>query len=95
MRASLSDECYFRTEFIEILVFYVDKFRRVCYAVRAYLGILQLCNFVVFLHERRDGARNFAFWQDQLKTSIHGMQSPTLSGGRITILLREARPLLD
>ena len=90
MCASLSDEYYFRTEFIEILVFYVDKFRRVCYAVRAYLGILQLCNC-----ERRDGARNFAFWQDQLKTSIHGMQSPTLSGGRITILLREARPLLD
>ena len=69
-------------EFIEILVFYVDKFRRVCYAVKAYLGILQLCNFVVFLLERRDGTRNFAFWQDQLKTSIHGMQSPTLSGGR-------------
>lgn len=48
MCASLSDEYYFRTEFIEILVFYVDKFRRVCYAVRAYLGILQLCNFAEF-----------------------------------------------
>ena len=48
MRASLSDECYFRTEFIEILVFYVDKFRCVCYAVKAYLGILQLCNCDVF-----------------------------------------------
>lgn len=48
MCASLSDEYYFRTEFIEILVFYVDKFRRVCYAVRAYLGILQLCNCDVF-----------------------------------------------
>lgn len=63
-----------------------------CKSLSGYPATMQLW---CILHERRDGARNFAFWQDQLKTSIHGMQSPTLSGGRITILLREARPLLD